>query len=78
VMDVGESKIEVTTPVLPLTVRVVEPLWPLKAAPIVELPPETPVARPGLACPVDSTDATAEFEEDQVEELVTSLVDPSL
>ena len=52
VMAVGVIAIEVTTAVVLVTVNVVDPLTPLKDAPIVELPAATPVARPGAACPV--------------------------
>jgi hypothetical protein len=48
---VGDSDSDVTTG--PVTLKVVDPLTPLKEAVMVALPGPIPVASPGLACPVD-------------------------
>jgi len=75
---VGASVIDVTTGVTPLTLKAVTALFPLNKAVMFTVPDDTPVASPGVDCPVDSTEATAELEEDQVAEAVTSCCELSL
>jgi len=75
---VGDTAIEVTTGPDPLTLNAVLALLPLNMAVMFALPDDTPVASPGVDCPVDSTEATAELEDDQVAEAVTSCCELSL
>ncbi len=75
---VGDNVIEVTTGPTPLTVKAVTTLLPLNEAVMFAVPDDTPVARPGFDCPLDSTEAIAELEEDQVAEEVTSFCELSL
>jgi len=75
---VGATVIDVTTGVTPLTLKAVTALFPLNEAVMFTVPEDTPVTRPGFDCPVDSTEATAELEEDQAAEAVTSCCELSL
>jgi hypothetical protein len=77
VTAVGDIERDVTTAVA-VTVRLVDPLMLSNVALTFAVPDDMPVAKPGLACPVDSTDATLEFEDDHVAVVVTSFVELSL
>jgi hypothetical protein len=63
---------------VPVTFKVVTALTPLNEAVMFTLPGATPVASPGLDFPADSMEAIAESEDDQVAEVVTTFMDPSL
>jgi hypothetical protein len=77
VTAVGDIERDVTTAV-EVTVRLVDPLMPPNEALTVAVPEAIPVASPGAACPVDSTEATVVFDDDHVAEVVTSFVELSL
>jgi hypothetical protein len=64
----------IDTNVAAVTVKVAEPVWPPKVAVMRAVPAATPVAAPDLSSIV----ATLRVAEVQLEDAVTSLVDPSL
>jgi len=63
---------------VPVTFKVVTALTPLKDAVMFTLPGATPAASPGLDCPADPIEAIFESEDDQVAEVVTIFIEPSL
>ncbi len=75
--EVGETETDVTVAVA-VTVKLADPLNPFEDALIFALPAATPVASPGVDCPVVRTVAFDVLEDDQLADVVTSCVVPSL
>jgi len=78
VVPCGVTVTETSVFVVELTVSWVEPVTPEIDAEIMAVPGARPAARPGSEPLADSTETTAEFEDDQETEFVRFLVEPSM